>query len=204
MRAYFLILFILLSLTFSFSFDLGGALSLDFYNNPIENSAPSPIQQRPILFHSLNINIFNLRSGFGFLEGYYEVNEEGLTVFNDFYKGFYTLEFDIFTYPGVLIELTENFSLGLSVGGGVRLPVLVKIDDDIDEDINIDDAFGLFYSDLHYLYWGADIFTVIKLPMSVSTRFFANIHYKDFITRTDEWIVGATVGLLWQFTSSSS
>lgn len=199
MKVHLLLLLFFITTIYSFSFDIGGALSIDYYNNPIENSAPSPIQQRPIVFHSMNLGLFNLRSGFGVTEAYYEINEEGLTVFNDMYKGFYTLEFDLFVYPGILFKLTESFRLGIAGGGGVRLPVLVKVDADIPDDMDIDAAFNAFYSDYHYLYWGAQLFTTIRLPLSQHIQFFGTVHYRDFVQRENEWIIGATAGLLWQF-----
>ena len=79
MKVKLLFLIIFITPNLAFSWDLGGALSLGYYNNPIEDSASSPIQQRPILFHNLNINYFNLRSGFGILEGYYFSNNEKFT-----------------------------------------------------------------------------------------------------------------------------
>lgn len=198
MRVSFLIIFISILLSYGFSTDIGGALSIDYYNNPITDSAPSPIQQRPILFYNININLLNLRSGFGITEAYYEVHSDGHPVFNDYYSGFYTLEFDIFTYPGLILSLTDRISIGLAAGGGVRLSLLVKEDDDISSDVDVDEAFNWFYSDMHFLYWGAQLFLVIKLPLSRDTRFFGNVHYRDFIYRDDEWIVGATAGLLWR------
>ncbi len=198
MRVIFLIILISIPLSYSFSTDIGGALSIDYYNNPITDSAPSPIQQRPMLFHNMNVGLFNLRSGFGITEAYYEVNDEGNPVFNDYYSGFYTLEFDIFTYPGLILSLTDNFSIGLAAGGGVRLPILVKEDSDVLDGVDVDEAFNWFYSDMHFLYWGTQIFFVIKLPLSSDTRFFGTIHYRDFIYRDNEWIVGATAGLLWR------
>lgn len=196
MKDFFLIILFTITISYGFSIDIGGALSVDFYNNPILLSAASPIQNRPIVFHNLDIKIFNLRSGIGITEGYYEVREDNIPVFNEIYDGFYTLEFDIYTYPGIQLNLTDNFVLGLAVGGGVRLPVISKIDSD---DVVTDEAFNWFYSDFHFLYWGAQIFTSIKLPLSEDTRFFGNIHYKDFVQRENQWIIGATVGLLWHF-----
>lgn len=177
---------------------LGGALSVDYFNNPVKDSAPSPIQQRPIFFHNMDIGLFNLRSGIGFTEGYYEINSDGIPVFNDYYSGFYTLEFDIFTYPGIAFKLTDKWSLGLAAGGGVRLPLVVKEDSGIDSG-EVSEASDWFYSDMHFLFWGAQIFTTVKLPLSSSTKFYGNIHYKDFLFRDDQWITGATAGLLWQF-----
>ncbi|MGL1893792.1 MAG: hypothetical protein OCD02_19300 [Spirochaetaceae bacterium] len=199
MRYFLIIIYIFISLHICFSLDLGGAFSIDYYNNPIEDSAPSPIQVRPILFYNLDISIFNLRTGLGIVEGNYEVSSDDLPVFNDMYSGFYTLEFDIFAYPGISFNITESISLGIAAGGGVRLPLLTKVDDDLDDDVNTDDAFDWFYSDLNFLFWGVQLYTKIKLPLSETTRFFGAIYYKDFITRDDQWIIGATTGMLWQF-----
>ena len=83
------------------------------------------------MFHSIHLGVFNLRTGFGITEGYYEdFDQDSIPVFNDIYHGFYTIEFDIFTYPGILINFTDSFALGVAGGGGVRLPLLTKIDDE--------------------------------------------------------------------------
>lgn len=194
MRVYLSLILILLPV-YICSFDLGGALSVDYFNNPIEDSAPSPIQQRPILFHNLDIGIFNLRTGFGIVEGFYEITDE-LPVFNDMYSGFYTLEFDVFTYPGLSFNISKSVSLGIAGGGGVRLPVLTKVDDGITED-EANDSFNWFYSENRFIYWGAEVFSSFKLPLSDTIRFFVNVHYRDFLFRDDQWIIGATTGIVW-------
>lgn len=186
-----------------FSFDLGVALSTSYYNNPVDDSAPSPIQYRPEIFQSFNSGYFNLRYGLGITDGIYEVNDSGIPVFNDIYAGFYTIEFDLFIYPSLLIPIGSSFSLGLAGGGGVRLPVITTIDDDIvekevdGETIDADTSLLYFYDEYRYLYWGGQLFCYIKLPMDDSIKFYGNIHYRDFVFRTDEWVVGASVGLLW-------
>ncbi len=191
-----LLFFILLLISFKIgSLEFGGGMSTDYYNNPIEDSAPSPIQQRPFLFHNLNIAIFNMQSGFGILESYYEIGDEQ-PVFNDMYSGFYTLEFDLFTYPGLLFNITDKISFGLGVGGGVRLPILTKVDDGVTEE-DAKKSMEWFYADTHFLFWGAQAFTHLKLPLSDSLKFFGNFYYKRFLYREDQWIIGAGVGILW-------
>ncbi len=193
MKVFLITLFLISNICLSFSFDLGGAFSLDYYNNPIVDSAPSPLQSSLVLFHSLDIAMFNLRSGFSFTEGFYEVSENNLPVFNDIYAGFYTIEFDLFAYPGISLQFTDSFTLSFSGGGGVRLPVLSKVDDGVDES----NSFNWFYSDLHFIFWGAQLSAKIKLPMSESVMLFTSINYKDFVFRDDQWTIGATTGLLW-------
>ena len=121
---------------------------------------------------------------------------KNLPAFNDYTPGFYTMEFDLFTYPGVAFPISSSVTIGLSLGGGVRLPVLVKLDSNIIE-ANIAEAFGWFYNDFAFIYWGGQIFTEISLPLNENTKFYADIHYKDFIFRTNQWLIGATIGLLW-------
>jgi len=199
MKHFYLFFFFTLVIVNCLSIDLGGAFSLDYYNNPIEDSAPSPIQQRPVVFHNLDINNFNLRSGIGITEANYEISgDDGTPVFNDVYSGFYTLEFDLFVYPGFQIDITDNITAGISLGGGVRLPILTGVDDDLSDDLDVSKAFNWFYSDMRFLFWSGGLFVSIKLPMSETTRFFGTVFYKDFIFRNDQWIIGATAGLLWQ------
>lgn len=200
MKVFFLIAILIFPVIYGFSVEFGGAVSLDYYNNPIEDSAPSPIQKRLVLFHNLSIGYFNLRSGIGITDAYYEVSTYDLEtpVFNDMYSGFYTYEFDIYTYPGFHINVGNTVTLGISGGIGVRLPVLTKIDDELDEDF-VNNSFNWFYSEMHYLFWGAEFFSFFKLPLRSTTKFYFNISYKDFIYRDNQWLIGATTGLLWQF-----
>ncbi|QEN04851.1 hypothetical protein EW093_09085 [Thiospirochaeta perfilievii] len=198
MRVKFLvILYIFLILSKSFSYEIGGAMSLDYFNNPVIDSAPSPIQQQPQFIHNLNIGIFTLHSGIGIVEANYEFQSNGFPVFNDMYSGFYTLEFDLYTLPGLSFKLNDKVTLGALVGGGFRLPVLVKEDSDAGDGVN--NAFSWFYSEYRYLFWSATIFSKIKLPLSDNTKLYLDFHYRDFIFRDNQWIIGATVGLLWQF-----
>ncbi|OQY36748.1 MAG: hypothetical protein B6229_09490 [Spirochaetaceae bacterium 4572_7] len=191
---YFIFLFLIVIIP-SFSFELGGAYSLDYYNNPIKDSAPSPIQSSFVVFHNLNLSFFNLRSGFGILEASYEVNKAGLLVFNDYYSGINTVEFDVFVSPGLLIPLNSRVSLGLSGTAGVRLPVIFSVDPDGDDAKN---AFEWFYSDLHYMFWGGQLFTTISLPIGADTKLFISANYRNFVNRDNQWSIGATTGLLWQ------
>lgn len=181
------------------SFDFGGALSTSYYNNPMEDSAPSPIQYRPEIFQSFYSGFFNLRYGVGITDANYEINDWGIPVFNDIYAGFYTIEFDLFLYPGLLFPIGSSFSLGLAAGGGARLPVVTKVDDEVVEgqSIDADRALMYFYDEYRYVFWGGQLFCYVKLPMDENVQFYGNIHYRDFPFRKDEWIVGATVGLLW-------
>lgn len=198
MRVFLIFFFSIISILGGYALDIGAALSVDYYNSPIDDSAGSQIQQRPVIFNNLDIGLFNLRSGIGITEGYYDISEEdGITpVFNDMYDGFYTIEFDIYLYPGIKIDITDNVTLGLSAGGGVRLPVLTGLDDGLDSDV-VDESFDWFYSDFRFIFWGGGLYVSVKLPKSESTRFFGSVNYKSFINRTDQWIVGTTIGLLW-------
>lgn len=198
MRVMFLLIYMITILSIS-SMDIGGAYSLDFYNNPVVNSAPSPVfQQRPTLFYNLTIGLFNLRSGIGITEANYQISvEDGVTpVFNDMFVGFYTLEFDVFAKPGVVFT-NDNLDLGVSVGGGVRLPILTKVDPGLDQTLDVGSSFNWFYSDLRFIFLSSDLFLTFKLPKSDTTRFYCSLYYKDFIFRVDQWVVGATTGLLW-------
>lgn len=194
-----MLFFSIIAITNGSSLDLGGAFSLDYYNNPIADSAPSPIQQRPIFFHNLDIGFFNLRSGIGITEANYEISSnDGSPVFNDMYSGFYTLEFDIFIYPGLQLHINDKINLGISAGGGVRLPILTGIDNSLDENMDVHSSFNWFYTEMRYLFWSSGLFISVKLPKSDTTRFFGTVYYKNFIYRVDQWIVGATAGMLWQ------
>lgn len=198
MKCKYLILILSLSLSRVYSFDLGAALSTTYYNNPVEDSAPSPIQYRPEIFQSFNNGYINLRYGLGITSAIYEVNDEGVPVFNDIYAGFYTMEFDLFIYPGLLFPIGNSFSLGVAAGGGVRLPVITKVDDEVDrQSFDADEALGYFYEENRFLFWGVQLYCFVKLPLDNDVEFYGNIHYRDFPTRTDEWLVGATAGLLW-------
>ena len=191
------LLYLLTLLLFSsvgFALDLGGAISIDYYNNPIEDSAPSPIQNKLVLFYNMDKSYFNLRAGFGVLEGMYHVNDDDLLVFNDYYSGISTVEFDAFIYPGVLFPITNTVSLGGAGAIGGRFPIISKIDDGGDDAV---DAFSWFYSDMHYLFWGGQIFSYIKLPLGDSAKLFISINYNNFINRDDQWTLGATTGMLW-------
>lgn len=194
MKVLFYIYFLLIPIGLSFSYDIGGAFSLDYYNNPVEDSAPSPFQERLVLFHNFDRDQFSLRSGLGFLSSFYEIQGDR-PVFGDYWAGFNTLEIDIFTYPGYSIDLNESLNVGLSAGGGFRLPIVTKVDDGVDHD----EAFLWFYEDFHFLFVGGSIFTRIKLPMGDdSARLFFSANYTNFVTRGNEWTVGATAGMLWR------
>lgn len=199
MRVFLLLFITLITITNGFSLDLGGAFSIDYFNNPNQDIASSPIQQRPVIFHYLDLGLFNVRSGIGITEANYTIDEDDLVtpVFNEMYSGFYTLEFDLFVYPGIKIDFTDNLSIGLSAGGGVRLPVLTGTDEDLSDDYNVSDSMSWFYSDMRFVFWSSGIFVSAKLPKSESTRFFGTIYYKDFLFRTDQWIIGTTIGLVW-------
>ncbi len=196
MRLFISLFFAVIITSYCNSQTLGVALSLDYYNNPIFNSAPSPIQQRPVVFNSISISLFNIRSGFGLTEANYRI-ENNTPVFNDVYSGFYTLEFDIFAYPGIAISFTDSFTIGLSLGGGVRLPVIVKVDKEIEGILDLDSSINWFYSELRYLFWEGQLFALIKPPLSENTQFFLSVNYRNFTFRDNQWIIGATTGLLW-------
>lgn len=195
-----LILFILifLPLVGLASVEFGAALSIDYFNNPVKDSAPSPVQASPVLFHNLNLGFFNLRSGFSVTTAMYEINDDlQMPVFNDYYAGFYTIEFDVFLYPGVLIPI-GNISLGAAGGVGARLPVITEVDTGIERS-DADSALQWFYEDMRYLFWGADILAFYKLPVGEDTKLITSVNYKNFFYRDDNWTIGATVGLLWLF-----
>lgn len=180
------------------SFELGAALSIDYFNNPIEDSAPSPVQASPKLFHNLNLGFFNLRSGFSVTTAIYEISPElQIPVFNDYYAGFYTIEFDVSVYPGILIPI-GNVSLGIAGGAGARLPVITEVDSGVERE-DADSALQWFYEDMRYLFWGGDILAIFKLPVGEDTKLFTSVNYKNFLYRDDNWTIGATVGLLWLF-----
>lgn len=199
MRVFLLLFITLISISSGSSLNIGGAFSIDYFNNPNQNIASSPIQQRPVVFHFLDLGVFNIMSGIGITEANYTIDEDDLVtpVFNEMYSGFYTLEFDLFVYPGIKIDLTENLSIGMAAGGGVRLPVLTGTDEDLSSIYDVDDSMSWFYSDMRYVFWSGSIFISAKLPKSASTRFFGKVYYKDFLFRTDQWVIGTTVGLLW-------
>lgn len=195
-----LILFILLivpSLNL-LSLEIGGGLSIDYFHNPIEDSAPSPIQARPLAFHNYTIGLFNLRSGFAVTTAMYEISPAlGIPVFNDYYAGFYTLEFDLFTYPGVILSL-GNITFGIAGGFGARLPIITEVDRGVERE-DADKALEWFYDDMRVLFWGGDLFAHFDLPVGSDTKLFTAINYKSFFKRDNNWTVGATVGLLWLF-----
>ena len=199
MRNYLLLVFTLITISYSSSLDIGGTFSIDYFNNPNQNIAPSPIQQRPVLFLFFDYGIFNLRTGLGITEANYTISDEDLytPVFNEMYSGFYTIEFDLFAYPGISYDITDSISLGFSAGGGVRLPVLTGVDDDLGDEYSADDSMEWFYSENRFLFIGSGLFVTAKLPKSESTRFFGTVYYKNFIFRTDEWVIGTTIGLIW-------
>lgn len=196
MKVLFSIYFILIVACFSFSYELGGAFSLDYYNNPVEKSAPSPFQEKLVAIHSFDISYFNLRSGIGILRSYYEIQED-VPVFGDYWSGFHTVEFDLFTYPGFSINIGDKVNVGLSGGGGVRLPVVSEVDKDLE--IDHSEAFNWFYKDLHFLFVSGSLFSRINLPLAGdSIKLFLSCNYTNFLTRGDHWTIGATAGLLWQ------
>lgn len=169
---------------------------MDYYNNPVEDSAPSPFQEKLVILHNFDISYFSLRSGIGFLSAYYEIQDD-VPVFGDYWSGFHTVEIDLFTYPSFSINITDKINLGLSGGGGVRLPIVSEVDKDLEEDH--DKAFNWFYEDLHYLFVGGSIFTRIKLPLGGDTfRLFISGNYTNFVTRENQWTIGATAGMLWR------
>lgn len=197
MKVFNLIYFSIFAVSLSFSFELGGAFSLDYYNNPIENSAPSPIQQKLLIQNIVDFDTIHIRSGIGVLTSYYEVVEgSNVPVFGDYWSGFHTVEFDLFVYPGVSFDISESINIGFSAGGGLRLPIISKIDDDLAHDH--EESFNWFYNDLHFLFAGGAIFSRIKLPFGEGIRLFTSINYNYFITRESQWTLGATAGLLWQ------
>lgn len=197
MKVFYLIYFSLIAVCLSFSLELGGAFSLDYYNNPIENSAPSPMQQKLIVFNIIELDPINIRSGLGVLTSYYEVVEgSNVPVFGDYWSGFHTVEFDLFVFPGISFDISDSVNLGFSLGGGVRLPIISKVDDDLAYDH--EEPFSWFYKDLHFLFIGGAVTGRIKLPLGDGIRLFTSINYNQFITRENQWTLGATAGLLWQ------
>ena len=199
MRVIIITVLTFISISYGSSINIGGAFSLDYFNNPNQNISSSPIQQRPVVFCFFDYGLFNLRTGMGITEANYTISDEDLVtpIFNEVYSGFYTLEFDIFAYPGIKININDSVSLGLSIGGGVRLPVLTGTDDDLSDSYDVNDSISWFYSENRFIFWGSGLFITAKLPKSEETRFFGTIYYKDFMFRTDQWIIGATTGLLW-------
>ena len=183
-----------LNLTNLFSVDIGAGLSIDYYNNPIEDSAPSPMQNRPIVFHNLSVGFFNLKSGVGVLFAEYEIQKETfMPVFNDYYSGFRTVELDAFVKPGLIFTLNSTLNLGVSGGVGARFPIISEIMDISREDA--DKSLSWFYSDIRYLFWETGVFTYVKAVKDVS--FYGEISFKQFIKRENQWTIGATVGILW-------
>ncbi len=202
MRKIFFLLLLIIPL-YSYSVSLGAGLSIDYYNNPIADSAASPIQTRPMVFYNLSISLLNIRAGIGVTTATYEINDDGVPDFNDDYIGFYTMEFDLFAYPGILINFTKKFSLGLAGGIGVRLPMVTGIDDKHPYDssrINkdeADEALKWFYNDFRFIFWGGDLYTYIASPIDDDFRLYLCGSFKSFFTREDQWIIGATAGMLW-------
>lgn len=195
-----LIIFILalMPLVCIHSVDLGAAISVDYFNNIIEDSAPSPIQSRPLLFHSLTLGFFSVRSGFAITSSIYEFETHGIPVFNDYYGGFSALEFDLFVYPGIIFKINKSMKVGISGGAGVRLPIITEVDKGIARD-DADEALNWFYKENRFIFVGGDLFTYVNLPIGDNVSFYGAVNYKNFINRTDSWTVGASAGLLWQF-----
>lgn len=189
---------ILLPLSSLFSAELGAALTIDYYNNPVVDSAPSPVQGRPTLFINQNIGLFNLRLGVGVTTAMYEISEpDGVPVFNDIYAGFNTLEFDAYLYPGLIFSFGEKVKVGVSGGAGARLPIITEIDDGIEED-DANEALDWFYQDNRFLFVGGDLIFIVTLSEN-EVDFFGAVNYRQFLKREEHWTIGGTAGILWHF-----
>ncbi|MBN2617457.1 MAG: hypothetical protein JXR64_04000, partial [Spirochaetales bacterium] len=66
-----------------------------------------------------------------------------------------------------------------------------------DSELDVDKALNWFYTEYRFVFWGAELFVHYKLLDSDKFSFYGDFHYINFYFRSNEWIVGATVGLLW-------